>query len=152
METAVLIAGGNLGDVRGALAEALEMTRAAGEIKAVSGIYESAPWGFDAQERFLNQVWVLETPLGPEELLDSLQETEMALGRTAKTAGGGYASRTMDIDILFYGDRVIDTPRLRIPHPLMAQRRFVLEPLAETCAGMIHPVSGKSVEQLLDEL
>ncbi len=152
MTEAVLIAGGNLGDVEEALGEACELLeQRAGRVAARSGICRSAAWGFDAPD-FLNQVWVLETTLSPEALLNAAEEVERTLGRTEKSRGGAYRSRTMDIDIVFYGDRVIDTPRLAVPHPLMELRRFVLEPLAEVMPGRRHPVSGLTVAEMLEKV
>lgn len=147
---AVLITGGNLGDVRANLRLARERIAArVGDVTACSSVYESGPWGFEAVERFLNQVLVCDTELGPEKLLDAVQAIENELGRT-RTAGEGYRSRTMDIDILFYGNEIVDTPRLKIPHPLLAQRMFVLEPLCEVLPGWVHPVSGVSVKKMME--
>ncbi len=145
---AALIGGGNLGDVSKALERALAIVAAeAGAVEAVSGVYRSAPWGFEASEDFLNQVWIIDTPLTAHELLDVTQGIERRLGRTEKS-DGTYRSRTMDIDILFYGDAIVDTPRLKIPHPLLHKRDFVLTPLREAAPGWVHPVLGKKVEEL----
>lgn len=150
MTEVVLIAGGNLGDVEGALRTALgKVGERIGRIVQTSGIYASEAWGFDAPQRFLNQVWIVETTLEPEAVLDLAQQIEREAGRTEKSAGGVYRSRTMDIDLLFYGDRVIRTPRLTVPHPLMERRRFVMEPLCEIMPGRTHPVSGQSMRELL---
>lgn len=157
-ELAVLITGSNMGCREDNLAAARELlTREAGEVRAESGIYESEPWGEmgDGGGAFLNQVLVLETSLEPLELLDRTQEIERRLGRVAKGEGGGkriYASRVIDIDILFYGDRVVGTDRLRIPHPLMTEREFVLVPLAEAVPDMRHPVNGRTAGEMLEEL
>jgi 2-amino-4-hydroxy-6-hydroxymethyldihydropteridine diphosphokinase len=143
-----LIGGGNLGDVRDALDTAQEMIASrVGRIEAASRDHESEPWGFEAPQNFLNRVWMVETPLEPLELLDRIETIERELGREHK-GGGGYRSRTMDIDILFYGDLVMDTPRLKIPHPLLHEREFVLRPLREVASGTVHPVLGLKIDEL----
>ncbi len=173
MARAVLLTGGNLGEVAQMLATARrKLIDRAGVELAASTLYESEPWGFDAPERFLNQVLVLDTPLDPEQLLDCCQQIEIEGGRVrAQSQAQGlekecgsvvsekqnaplrqYCSRSLDIDILFYEDQVIDTPRLQVPHPLLHQRGFVLRPLAEVLPDWIHPVLHKTVRQLLDEL
>lgn len=144
----VLLTGGNLGDVAGNLRAARERIGArVGAVVAASSVRESGAWGFEAPERFFNQVLVVQTALAPEEVLDVCQEIECELGRRRGSATG-YASRTMDIDILFYDDLCIDTPRLTIPHPLIAMRPFVLEPLAEVLPEFRHPVLGRTVREL----
>ncbi len=155
MARAVLIAGGNLGDRRANLVAVEEMIASrVGTIEARSSVRESEPWGDmeDGAGAFLNRVLVVETPLGPFELLDAVQEIEAELGRRRVAGACKYASRTMDIDILFYDDMVVDGERLTIPHPLIAEREFVLAPLAEVLPGMVHPVSGKTVGEMLAEL
>lgn len=173
MARAVLLTGGNLGEVAQTLATARrKLAERAGREVAASKLYESEPWGFEAPERFLNQVLVLDTPLEPEQLLDCCQQIEKEGGRVRpqsqtpvlQNAEGQsdadeptpplrqYSSRSLDIDILFYGDRVIDTPRLQIPHPLLHRRGFVLRPLAEVLPDFVHPILHKMVSQLLDEL
>lgn len=152
MASAVLITGGNLGDRHANLARARELIACrAGTLTAVSEVMESAPWGFEAAEGFLNQVVVCETDLAPEELLTVLQGIENELGRV-RSGNPGYESRTMDIDILFYGNEIVDTPSLHIPHPLMGQRRFVLEPLCGVMPSFRHPVSGESVSEMLKRI
>lgn len=154
---AVLMTGSNMGDREGNLSAALSMLDEAGRVIACSGVYESEPWGEmgDGGGNFMNQAVVLETGLVPEELLNATQDIERRLGRTVKGEGRGprvYASRMIDIDILFYGDMVVDTGRLVVPHPLMGAREFVLMPLAEILPGMRHPVTGKTVAEMLSEL
>ncbi len=155
MARTVLIAGGNVDDVRANLVAAGEMIAArVGRIEACSSVRESEPWGDmeDGAGAFLNQVLVVETPLGPFELLAAVQGIEAESGRQRVAGAHRYASRTMDIDILFYDDLVIGTERLTIPHPLIAIREFVLAPLAEVLPGMVHPVSGKTAGEMLAEL
>lgn len=150
MTRAVLITGGNLGDVASHLARARDcIAREMGRVVAESTVRTTEPWGFCAPEPFLNQVLVVETGLTPEELLSRALSIEADLGRV-RTSESGYASRTIDIDILFYGDRVIDTPSLTIPHPLIAQRAFVLDPLCEVMPGFRHPTLGKTIRELCE--
>ncbi len=138
--------GTNLGDrasnleaARSALA--VEMT-----ILKQSSIYETAPWGFLEQPAFLNQVIEVETDLSPSKLLDFLKKTETELGRQANFR---YGPRLIDLDILFYGKRVIQTQRLRVPHPRLPERAFVLVPLAEIAPDWLHPQSKKTINELL---
>lgn len=156
---AVLIIGSNVGDRRAALDQALDLLAVnAGEVTDRSAIYESTPWGRmdEGTCDFLNQVLVLETDMEPEELLDETQKAERLLGRLEKGEMAGdarkYASRIIDIDILYYDDQVMGNARLTVPHPLIPQREFVLEPLAEVMPEYVDPATGKTVQQMLDEL
>lgn len=136
MERCILILGGNIGDASAAIDRACGIIEERmGHIAARSGKFTSKAWGFDAPD-FVNEAVEITTPLTAEELLDRIHAAEAALGRDREAEaearrrdGERYHSRTMDIDILFYGSHRIDTPRLRIPHPLMAEREFVLAPL-----------------------
>lgn len=130
-----------------------------GRVVGVSRHYASEPWGFRAEQHFWNQVLDVETSLEPEALLEAIHRIEQRLGRdrereqSEKSARGErYASRTMDIDILFYDDRVIDTPSLRIPHPHLADRDFVLRPLCELMPERRHPESGLTMHMLWQAL
>jgi len=150
---AVVITGGNLGEVAANLAAARdEIERSAGRIVAASKIYSSPAWGFDAPQEFLNQVLVVETQLEPLELLDALQRIERQLGRLRDSASARYTSRTMDIDILYYDRLVMDSERLCIPHPLIARREFVLRPLCEVMPQWCDPRTGLTVEQMFLEV
>lgn len=120
-----------------------------GKILAVSGCYESDAWGFEADQQFINRAVCLETELMPDELLSRIQEIEASLGRV-RTRKGGYESRTIDIDILFYGNQVISTARLRVPHPLLAERRFALLPLHEIAPNLVHPLNKHTISELLE--
>lgn len=153
MATAYLSLGSNLGDRLRLIQEAVAaLTVEAGPVTALSSLYETEPWGFSSPHRFLNVALALETTLSPETLLAVTQHIERDLGRTHKSVDGRYADRTIDIDLLFVGDAVLDTPALTLPHPRLHLRRFVLEPLCEIAPALLHPLLRKSVSQLLAEL
>lgn len=144
-----LLLGSNEGDRMHFLSEArkrIELT--VGKIKKASSVYETAAWGNTQQAAFLNQVIELETKLAPTTLLHELLAIEAGLGRARKEKWG---KRTIDIDILYYEDSIIQEPELTIPHPEIARRRFTLVPLAELAPDLIDPVSQKSVQQMLIE-
>ncbi len=147
-EKAVLIVGGNKGDRNALLKSAVEAVSELGEMTLRSKVYETEAWGGVAKGPFLNQVVEIKTAYSPSELLALIQQIETTLGRKRDEHWG---DRTMDIDIIFFGDRVIDTPELQIPHPFIADRNFVLVPLAEILPVFIHPVLGKSSQQMLEE-
>ena len=111
-----------------------------------SSIYETAPQGIEDQPWFLNQVLECETDLFPRQLLSRLKKIERAMGRKKRVVTG---PREIDLDILFYGDMVVKAPELEIPHPRMAERRFVLEPLAELAPEKRHPGTRKTVKEML---
>lgn len=150
MTQAYLLLGGNLGDRLHYLKSAsLLLKSLAGEIVKKSSFYETAPWGFRDNRLFLNQVIVLNTGLDVNELFQVLVDIENRLGRTRN--GSGYDARTIDIDILFYDNLVIQTRDIIVPHPRIQERKFVLEPMCEIDPGFVHPVLMKSMEQLLHE-
>jgi len=120
-----------------------------GEIAKLSSVYESEPWGFDCESSFLNQVLIIETENPPEKLLEQIQNIERKLGRVRNKKG--FAARTMDIDILFYNDIVLNTETLKIPHPAIQNRRFTLLPLSEILPFKTHPIIKKTIEKLLIE-
>ena len=141
--------GSNLGkreeNLQNALAMIGEMT---GRILISSSVYETEPWGFETKHRFLNMAIKLETMLLPSDLLECLLEIEKSMGRVRDKKQ--YSSRVIDIDILFYEDLDIAYHNLKIPHPHIQDRRFVLVPLVEIAPDLIHPVLQKSLKVLLN--
>ena len=150
MQTEVVLGiGGNKGDRAAYLKTAIEAISKQVTLVVCSQIYETEVWGGMATNgNFLNQVVCIQTDLEPSSLLELIQVIEVDLGRTREQHWG---DRTIDIDILYFGTEVWDTPTLSIPHPYLAQRRFVLQPLAEILPTKIHPVLGKTSLELLDE-
>jgi 2-amino-4-hydroxy-6-hydroxymethyldihydropteridine diphosphokinase len=142
--------GGNVGNKRLNFEKVYSrIEEGAGTILERSPVYETPPWGFYASENFWNQVLFVETKLKPEDLLAVIRRIESSFKR--KREPGRYISREMDIDILYYEDKRIDSEELTIPHPLLHQRLFVLVPLNELAPGFIHPVFRKTNRQLLAE-
>jgi 2-amino-4-hydroxy-6-hydroxymethyldihydropteridine diphosphokinase len=142
--------GTNLGDREALLERTLELiTESVGPVSACSGIYETQPWGFESRNNFLNMVVQIHTELSPASLLKKLTRIENQLGR--KRGDKKYISRSIDIDILLYGNRVINKPDLIIPHPLIRERKFVLVPLCELAAEIIHPALKKTFATLLKD-
>lgn len=135
-------------NIRGAIEE---LSHLLGTPTAVATIIETEPWGFQSDNSFLNTVVAFKSTLAPEEILKATQEIERRLGRTKKSIDGCYSDRPIDIDILLYGNRVIESEHLTIPHPLLHKRLFVLQPLAQIAPGLIHPILGKSITRLLKE-
>ena len=120
-----------------------------GKCTACSRLYETEPQGFASPNKFLNAAAAFSTVLSASEILQITQDIECRLGRTAKSTGGHYADRPIDIDLLMLGDEVSDEPGLKLPHPLMAERTFVLEPLCEIAPQAVVPQTGKTVRELL---
>lgn len=146
---AYLSLGSNLGDRIKNLREAIERIGQVDRVVAISSIYETEPVEFTNQPEFLNCAVAVETALMPEELIQRLLEIETAMGRQRVQRKG---PRNIDIDILLFGDAGVDTPEVKIPHPAMHERRFVLEPLAEIAPLAVHPLLKKTIQQLLAEL
>lgn len=130
-----------------------------GPIVSRSHIYTSAAWGFSSEEPFANQALRLETSLTPIEVLDAALEVEQTVGRDRaqearekELSGERYASRVVDVDVMFCDDEIISEPRLQVPHPLLHEREFALEPLCEIMADYRHPQLGRSLKDIYFEL
>jgi 2-amino-4-hydroxy-6-hydroxymethyldihydropteridine diphosphokinase len=147
MVRAFLLLGSNQGDRKSYLEKSRQEISTAGTVLQVSSIYQTAAWGKEDQPSFLNQVVEIETDLSPKELLIKMLAIESSLGRVRDEKWG---SRIIDIDILFYGSQIVKTPQLTIPHPRIAERRFVLVPMAEVDGGFVHPILRKNIKTLLD--
>ena len=149
MAIAYLALGTNIGNKRrNMITAAALLAERVGDVLALSGFYETEPWGFQSENTFLNAALQLDTSLSPLELLKATQEIEIEMGRTQKS-NGAYHDRIIDIDILLYDNLVLQTPELTLPHPLMHERLFVMEPLAEIAPNVIHLVFKKPVISLL---
>jgi len=150
-EKVVLLLGSNIEPREKFLKDAVSLLEEEmGRATIVSEVYESEPWGFEAQTSFYNMAVVFETRKEPEEVLDLCLKTEKTLGRE-RSGNKGYVSRTMDVDIIYFGNRVINSKRLTVPHPRLHLRRFTLLPLAETVPELIHPLLNKNQKKLLHE-
>jgi 2-amino-4-hydroxy-6-hydroxymethyldihydropteridine diphosphokinase len=141
--------GSNVGDREDHLRDALTRLQAQGRIVSVSSFYETEPVEFTDQAWFLNCAVALETTKTPESLMEALLYVEQRMGRQRIQRKG---PRTIDIDILLFGDKIVDSAKLTIPHPAMHERRFVLEPLAEIAPEALHPALKKTIRELLDAL
>jgi len=149
MNEAFLLTGGNMGDRIKFLFQAkVSIEKKCGRILKRSSIYETAAWGKEDQEAFFNQVLKIETELTAPELLQTILKIEEELGRKRQIK---YGPRIIDIDILFFNDEIIDISGLKIPHPQMHNRRFVLVPLNEISPQKLHPAFHKTISQLLAE-
>ena len=147
MNSVYLLLGSNIGDSEQMLAAArMRIEKAIGNIKKNSSIYRTAAWGKEDQADFLNQVIIVESKLSAEKILHKIFfiEKEMGRIRTIKNA-----ARVIDIDILFFNDEVVNTETLQVPHPQIQNRKFVLVPLAQIAADLVHPILKKSIKDLL---
>lgn len=139
--------GSNLGDREGNCLRSIELMRQRGiAVIRQSSLYETEPWGVTEQPKFINMAVEAETSLAPRQLLNALKEIERQMGRTVTEKWG---PRVIDLDILFYDDMIVDEPDLKIPHPLIAEREFVLRPLCEIAPDLKHPVTGRTIKEML---
>ena len=142
--------GSNLGDRKNIILQAYQLLEEKlGTKLKESSFIETEAWGFESENKFLNSVAIFETKKTPRESLVICNEIEALLGRKRNPQALTYENRPIDIDILLYGNKVVSSPRLKIPHPRMHERFFVLSPLAEISPDLIHPVLGKSISELL---
>lgn len=147
--TIYIALGTNLGDRLANLQAARQALSPQVKLLACSTIYETPPWGYLDQPAFLNQVVKGETSISPQDLLAFLKRLETQLGRRPAVR---YGPRLIDLDLLFYGSRVLETPDLAIPHPRLAERAFVLVPLAELAPDLRHPILESTMQELLEKL
>ena len=160
MARVVLLLGGNQGDVKRTLQTAQQLINSrVGAVLRCSHRYESEPWGFRSPDRFSNQALEVSTDLTPHEVLDACQAIERDLGRNRAaeaiekaSSGAPYGARPIDIDVIFYDDLVLSDERLTLPHPHLGEREFALVPLNEIMRRYRHPVTGLTVEEMLEAL
>ena len=148
MHQVVLGLGGNRGDKLALLNKASQLLAQKMDLEKASSIYHTAAWGGNSHGAYLNQVLVLRTSMKAEECLNFIQQIENQLGRKR---GVKWGDRTMDIDILYFDNEIINTERLKVPHPHLTSRNFVLVPLAEVLPEFIHPQFGKSSLELMQK-
>lgn len=150
MNRAYISFGSNIGDRLRAIEEAMSLIKSSGiEITKKSKLYETEPYGYKEQPSFLNGALEVETDLSCKELLNRLLEIELEIGRVRELKWG---PRIIDLDIVFFNDEIYEEENLRVPHPDMHNRSFVLKPLNDICPDYIHPVYKKSVKELLNNM
>lgn len=151
MNRVIVLLGSNLGSSQLLFQQATQLLHdKLGKIRSQSALYQSLPWGFEHANDFLNQVLILETTFSAHEVLSICLQTEFDLGRE-RTEAGGYAARTIDIDLLFMNEEEVETESLVLPHPRLHLRKFTLLPLVELMPDFIHPKLKKSMQALLME-
>ncbi len=152
MAIAYLGLGTNIGNKRrNMITAAALLAERVGDVLALSGFYETEPWGFESENFFLNAAVKLKTSFSPLELLQITQQIEKELGRAEKS-NGVYHDRIIDIDILLYDNEVLQIPGLTLPHPLMHERKFVMDPLSEIAPFVVHPVLKERIIDLKERL
>ncbi|HWH61644.1 MAG TPA: 2-amino-4-hydroxy-6-hydroxymethyldihydropteridine diphosphokinase [Ginsengibacter sp.] len=150
MEKVFIALGGNVGNVYENFDAAIEKIKELiGGVTIQSSLYKTEPWGNRNQDDFLNKVICVETLITADEVLKNILTIEKAMGRNREKANQ-FAARTIDIDILFYGKKIIKKNNLIVPHPRLHLRNFVLTPLAEIAPGLVHPVLNKTIKELLE--
>lgn len=148
---ALLLLGGNQGDRLHFLEQSCRLIEErAGVVKSYSSVYETEPWGFNAEQTFYNIALLIDTQLKAEELLKVVLNIEFELGRR-RSGAEGYESRPIDIDIIFYGNLVCESATLTLPHPRMCERKFVMIPVAQIAPNYMHPIKKLSMSTLLNE-
>lgn len=153
MATVYLGLGSNLGQKESYLQSAVtKIEEQIGRVTSLSAFYVTEAWGYLSTNSYVNAVCAVNTQITPLELLKRTQFIEKEMGRSSKTVNGVYSDRVIDIDILLYDQVVYDAPQLQLPHPLMCERAFVLEPLAQIAPTLLHPVRKKTMIQLFQEL
>lgn len=153
MVRSFILFGSNQGDKKGLLEQACTLiNKRCGMLVERSSNYMTEPWGFETKEWFLNALLVVETELEPDALMDELLSIEAELGRVRHPEKEGYSDRTVDLDILYYGDRIVHTDKVTIPHPRLHLRKFALMPLCELVPDFLHPELNISQKQLLEKL
>ena len=150
MNYVYLLIGSNKGNRLSFLEEARKkIAQQIGLVLKCSSLYETEPWGFEDECLFLNQCLMVKTSLEPYEILECIRNIELQSGRERKS--GVYENRNLDIDIIFYDDKIINKENLKIPHPLLHERKFTLVPLAEINPDLIHPVFHQTISELLSK-
>lgn len=144
--------GSNLGDRHNLIQKAIDAINDISEVIAVSELYETKPYGFDADEEFINCCLKIQSDLSPHELLEVLRRIEIDLGREQKSVDGVYKSRTIDIDILFYGSLKVSDEQLVIPHHDLHNRMFVIQPLNDIAPDFNHPILNESIKSIFNRL
>ena len=141
--------GSNLGDKKQNLEKTIQLiAERAGSVSAISSVYETQPWGYESSNIFFNMVIQINTKQSPTQLLTITKEIEKEMGRTEKTSELDYQDRIIDIDLIMYGNLILETPELVLPHPLFHKRQFVMEPLLEIAPDLVHPVLEKTIKEL----